>query len=616
VDPTAGTWLGTRLGSYRVDELIGRGGMGEVYRAFDLRLERPVALKLLTAALSDDERFRERMLRESRLAAGLDHPNVVPVYEAGEDAGRLFIAMRYVDGVDLKALLRQRGHLEPPRVVKLAAQVADALDAAHARGLVHRDVKPSNVLVDDPGGREHPYLADFGLTLSAGHRGPADGGLMGTIDYVAPEQVRGDDIDGRADQYALACLLFECLSGTLPFVRNSDLETVFAHLEEPPPAASERRADLPPGLDPVLARGMSKEPSDRYDSCADLVAATGAALGLDRGQRRSRRPLAIALAAVALLAGGLVASLLTGTDSSADDHAGAAVRIDASTGEITARHDLSGAPNAIATGAGNVWIGSYEDGQLWRITRGGSIAAVGSPVGDPRDIAYAEGRMYVAGDGPKPTEGSVVSYDAATGSQEDGIELMACSLTSGAREGLWSSGCPDTQRLEQGPQGLRVAKIVPLSFQEPLTAGNLRQCQCDMAAAGGAVWSLGDAADPRVWKLDATRARVVGEVRMPFAIGRGVAAAGDSVWVAGPLDDVVARLDARTLKVKDTIDVGRAPTTLAARGDEVWVGNWLDRTLMRIDAGTGRVNRTIELSGRPADLAFGPGGLWVAIDET
>ena len=182
MDSTAGTWLGTRLGSYRVDELIGRGGMGEVYRAFDLRLERPVALKLLTAALSDDERFRERMLRESRLAAGLDHPNVIPVYEAGEDAGRLFIAMRYVDGLDLKALLRREGHLDPARLVKLAMPVADALDAAHARGLVHRDVKPSNVLVDDPGGREHPYLADFGLTQSAAHRGPADGGLMGQAD--------------------------------------------------------------------------------------------------------------------------------------------------------------------------------------------------------------------------------------------------------------------------------------------------------------------------------------------------------------------------------------------------------------------------------------------------
>jgi len=240
---------------------------------------------------------------------------------------------------------------------------------------------------------------------------------------------------------------------------------------------------------------------------------------------------------------------------------------------------------------------------------------VGSPVGDPRDITYADGRMYVAGDGPKPTEGSVVAYDAATGSQEDGIELMACSMTSGVREGLWTSGCPNTEKLEQGPRGLRVSKTVSLPFQEPLTAANLRQCQCDMSAGGGAVWILGDAADRRLWKVDATRDEVVGEVRIPFAIGRGVAVADDSVWVAGPLDDVVARVDARTLKITDTVDVGRAPTALAARGNEVWVGNWLDRTLMRIDAGTGRVVRTIELSGRPNDLAFGPGGLWVATDE-
>ena len=614
MDPTAGTWLGTRLGSYRVDELIGRGGMGEVYRAFDLRLERPVALKLLTAALSDDERFRERMLRESRLAAGLDHPNVIPVYEAGEDSGRLFIAMRYVDGADLKAVLRRHGQLPPERLVRLVTPIADALDAAHARGLVHRDVKPSNVLVDDPGGRDHPYLADFGLTQSAAHRGPADGGLMGTIDYVAPEQVRGEQVDGRADQYALACLLFECLTGALPFQRGSDLETLFAHLEEPPPRASERGSDLPAELDEVLAKGMAKEPADRYETCAELVEAASTALGLETVHRRSRRSLAIAVGAAVLLAGALVASLLTGTDSTAEERAGAAVRIDPRSGEITARHDLNAAPNAIATGAGNVWIGSYEDGRLWRITRGGSTASLGSPVGDPRDLAYSDGRMYVAGDGPKPTEGNVVAYDAATGSQEDGIELMACSLTSGAREGLWTSGCPNTQRLEQGPRGLRVANTVELPFSEPLTAGNLRQCQCDMSAGGGAVWILGDAADRRVWKVDPERAKLLGAVRIPFAIGRGVAAADDAVWVAGPMDDVVARVDARTLRITDTIDVGRAPVALAARGDEVWVGNSLDRTLMRIDAGARRVNRTIELTGRPADLAFGPRGLWVAID--
>jgi hypothetical protein len=615
VDPTAGTWLGTRLASYRVDELIGRGGMGEVYRAFDLRLERPVALKLLAPALSGDERFRDRMLRESRLAAGLDHPNVVPVYEAGEEGGHLFIAMRYVDGVDLKALLRKHGHMDPARTVKVVMPVADALDTAHARGLVHRDVKPSNVLVDDPDGRAHPYLADFGLTLSAGHRGPADGGLMGTIDYIAPEQVRGDDIDGRADQYALSCLIFECLTGTLPYQHKSELETIFAHLEESPPAASSRRADLPREVDDVLTKGMAKEPSERYASCAELVEAVRTGLGLEDAHRRRLRSLVIAVGVAGLLAAGLAVSLLSGTDGTTEDHAGAAVRVDRSTGKIGARHGLSAAPNAIAAGAGNVWVGSYADGQLWRITRAGSVARVGGPVGDPRDIAFSDGRMYVAGDGPKPTEGSVVAYDAATGSQEDGIQLMACSMTSGAEEGLWTSGCPNTEKLEQGPRGLRVAKSLPLPFREPLTAGNLRQCQCDMAAGAGAVWIVGDAADRRVWKIDATRDKVVGEVTMPFAIGRGVAAAGDSAWVAGPLDDVVARIDARTLKVTDTIEVGRAPTALAARGDEVWVGNWLDRTLTRIDARSRRVVRTVELNGRPADLAIGSDGLWVAIDE-
>jgi serine/threonine protein kinase len=229
------------LSAYQVEELIGRGGMGEVYLARDPRLDRPVALKVLGADLAGDERFRERLLRESRLAAGLDHPNVVPIYEAGEAEGRLFIAMRYVDGTDLRALLRRHGALPPERALALAGQVAGALDAAHARGLVHRDVKPSNVLVDDPGGRDHCYLADFGLTQSASDRGPADGSLMGTLDYVAPEQIRGDPIDGRADQYAFACLLFECLTGSLPFRRDSEVATIFAHLEEPPPAASDHR---------------------------------------------------------------------------------------------------------------------------------------------------------------------------------------------------------------------------------------------------------------------------------------------------------------------------------------------------------------------------------------
>src|SRR5262245_60634942 len=222
---------GAEVGGYRVDELIGRGGMGEVYRARDERLGRNVALKILASKLAEDDAFRERLVRESRIAASLDHPNVVPVYDAGEQDGRLYLAMRFVNGTDLKALLRREGALAPERAVAVAAQVADALDAAHARGLVHRDVKPSNVLLDQQDGREHAYLADFGLTQAASDGRAPDGHLMGTLDYVAPEQICGDDVDGRADVYALGCLLFETLTGTLPFSGSSDVAVIYAHLE-------------------------------------------------------------------------------------------------------------------------------------------------------------------------------------------------------------------------------------------------------------------------------------------------------------------------------------------------------------------------------------------------
>jgi serine/threonine protein kinase len=288
---------GPEVAGYRIEELLGRGGMGEVHRAIDVRLGRPVALKLLAPSAAG-----EALLRESRLAAALDHPNVIPIYEAGERDGRLFIAMRYARGGDLKAQLTAwRGALDPARAIAIAAQVADALDAAHRRGLVHRDVKPSNVLLDQEDGREHCYLADFGLTQGPAERGPADGQLMGTIDYVAPEQIRGEPLDGRADQYGLACLLFECLTGTVPFERRSDVAAIFAHLEEAPPSASDRNAELPAAIDGVLARGMAKRPEERFESCAALIAAARDALGLTTAPRRSRR-LLVTAAAAALVA--------------------------------------------------------------------------------------------------------------------------------------------------------------------------------------------------------------------------------------------------------------------------------------------------------------------------
>ena len=292
---------GQTVAGYVVEDMLGRGGMGEVYRARDRRLERPVALKLLLRNLAEDAGFRDRMLRESRLAASLDHPNVVPIYEAGDADGRLFIAMRYVDGTDLKKLLRREGALEPARAIAIAVQVADALDAAHASGLVHRDVKPSNILLDQQGGREHAYLADFGLTQSASDRQPTDGSLMGSVDYVAPEQIRGDEIDGRADIYALGCLLFETLTGSLPFADPSEVAVLYAHLEDDPPVASERRPVLPQGLDDVLARAMAKRREDRQPTATALVAEAASALGLEP-RSHSRKWLVVLASCLAVAA--------------------------------------------------------------------------------------------------------------------------------------------------------------------------------------------------------------------------------------------------------------------------------------------------------------------------
>ena len=280
--------VGTELAGYRIESLLGWGGMSVVYLAEDLRLKRRVALKLLAASLAEDESFRDRFLRESELAASIDHPNIVPIYEAGTTEDILFIAMRYVEGRDLKERL-QRGRLDPADAIGILAQVASALDAAHARGLVHRDVKPSNVLLDTgarPDGSDHVYLADFGITKRVSEETGVgdDGHLLGTIDYVAPEQIAGEEIDGRADIYSLGCVLYECLVGQPPFRRDSDLAVVFAHLETEPPAPSAERPELPAALDAVIARALAKEPEQRYPSCREFARAA-LAVAVDEASR-------------------------------------------------------------------------------------------------------------------------------------------------------------------------------------------------------------------------------------------------------------------------------------------------------------------------------------------
>jgi Protein kinase domain len=266
----------TVVAGYRIDGTLGEGGMGTVYRATQLSLERVVALKVLTAELSADPAFRERFRREGLLQAALDHPHIVTVYEAGEAEGRLFLAMRMVEGPTLKDLIVRR-QLDDRRALRLLTQVAEALDAAHVKGLIHRDVKPQNVLV---GAGDHAYLADFGLTKGHDDAGMTETGqFVGTIDYISPEQARGERATARSDVYALAAVLCECLTGQVPFVRATEERVLLAHLSEPPPRLSEVRADLPAAMDDVVARGMAKAPEDRPASADELMLEARRALG-------------------------------------------------------------------------------------------------------------------------------------------------------------------------------------------------------------------------------------------------------------------------------------------------------------------------------------------------
>jgi serine/threonine-protein kinase len=268
---------GSQLAGYVIEEQVGAGGMAVVFRARDGVLGRLAALKILSPALAADQEFRARFLRESRAVASVEEPHIIPVYGAGEVDGVLYIATKFVPGGDLADVLeRAGGALGPGRAVTFIEQVASALDAAHAAGLVHRDVKPGNVLVDVvPGRGEHAYLSDFGLSkrATAASGLTATGTFLGTPDYCAPEQIRGLPVDGRGDQYSLACMAFALLAGNVPFRRQESMATLFAHLNDPVPPLSRYRGDLPSATDTVLARGLAKEPRDRYGRCGEFAAA-------------------------------------------------------------------------------------------------------------------------------------------------------------------------------------------------------------------------------------------------------------------------------------------------------------------------------------------------------
>jgi serine/threonine protein kinase len=297
---------GDAVAGWVVERVLGCGGMGTVYLARHPRLPRTDVLKVVNPALARRPEFRARFLREAESICALDHPNVVAVYDRGEDAGRLYIAMQYVRGGDLRGLLTREGRLPPERALALAGQVGGALDAAHRAGLVHRDVKPENVLLSErptPETPDHAYLADFGITRyeAAGATLTDAGAVLGSPHYTAPEQVLGQRLDGRADVYSLGCLLFELLTGRVPYPRDGAMAALFAHVSENPPLLTSIRPDLPAGLDAVLARALAKAPGDRFDRCRDFIAAAEQAdFGLRPGpELADRAPASVGPATLA-----------------------------------------------------------------------------------------------------------------------------------------------------------------------------------------------------------------------------------------------------------------------------------------------------------------------------
>jgi tRNA A-37 threonylcarbamoyl transferase component Bud32 len=590
--------IGTVLAGYRVEERIGRGGMSVVYRADHLRLKRNVALKLLAPELAEDESFRERFLRESELAASLDHPNVVPIYDAGEAEGLLFIAMRYVEGTDLKALLRKEGVLSPERAIGFAGQLAGALDAAHERSLVHRDVKPSNVLLAGRAGKEHCYLSDFGLSTSASDRNvPADARhMVGTIDYVSPEQIRGDEVSGAADVYSLACLLYECLTGRVPFEGKTDVAVVFAHLEESPP-----NAGLADELDAVLERGMAKDPERRWETAGALAAGARAALGQAPGKQPreawvKRRLLPIGAAAgVAAAAVAIAVTGLSGGGGTGIAQADSLVRIDPHGGGIAGAAALGGRPTAVTVCAGNVWVTSSEGTVSEVDPSSESVRRI--PVrGRPGDVANVGDLVAVVSGSPR----AVTMVDAEFGTPAAPVSLPGRPSSTGTAvafgRDVWiaNPGARELARLE--PPYTNVADTVRLGGRPSL-----------VAAGENALWAAGDRT---LWRVDMSSGRAPRSSRLPF-VPAALAAGAGGVWLVDKAGHALVRVDPVKQTIVARIPVGRGPRAVAVGADSVWVADGTDATVSKVDPARNAVVQTVDVRSAPVDIAVGIGAVWV-----
>jgi serine/threonine-protein kinase len=621
--------VGTEVAGYRIEELIGRGGMGAVYLAEHVRLGRRVALKLLAPELAGNQKFRDRFLRESKIAASIDHPNIVPIYDADEADGVLFLAMRYVEGTDLRGLIVAEGRLDPIRTAAIAQQIGDALDVAHSRGLVHRDVKPANVLITprrDANGRDHAYLSDFGLTKRALSVSglTQTGQIVGTIDYVAPEQVKGDPVDGRADEYSMGCLIYQCLTGGVPFPRDIEVAVLWAHVQELPPSLA--KAGFGKQVDVVIGNALSKEPKDRYETCGELASAFSEAVGVARRpgrvrpvrpRRRRRRILAIAAVAVAMVTAFIAGLLVFGGGTTYIPGVNTVARIDASSGAFDEPIPVGRSPNGIAFSRGTAWVTNDDDQTVQEInpSKGETVGSATSTAGEhPTDITGAPDGVFIATGFATPSEVLSVNLNNSQVEQLCSVPSSSYYMAQGGGY-LWVAvgNTGDLLRLDPG-QCERPDKIhlsVQSSSPDP-----------EVVAAGG---------DPlQVWVGDGTASqvyRVSADTLEPktFGIGggapTGIAIGSSSIWVSVEGADEVVRLDPETGQTQSTIllsDFGcDGPKGIAIGADGVWVGCSTSGTMVLIDPkGAGSVVSMLDVHGSPdAVVADGDGNVWVTVTK-
>ena len=581
--------IGSELAGYRLDALIARGGMGVVYRATHLGLERPVALKVIARELADREGFRERFLRESRLAASLDHPAVVPIFDSREVDGELIVAMRLVAGGDLRKLIDRDGPLAPVQAVALLGQIGEALDAAHAAGIVHRDVKPHNVLVEG----ERAFLSDFGLAKALDESGALSGAsVVGTAQYMSPEQWQGQAVGPPADVYSLGCVLYEALTGVAPFVRK-DPDT------EP---------EMPAGLDAVIERAVAKDPAQRYPSAGALIAAArerqGAGLATTRVLSAGESPT-VAIDAAEAGAGGSRAGKLLWIGGGAIAIAAMVVLVLTLLGsggpDVSKPIAVGGAPLRIAAADEAIWVTSEPDGTLTRLD-----PESGEPVGAPlrlepgiSGVAVGAGSVWVS----DPPTGEVLRVDPQKGEVVDRIDV-------GGHPGPIAFGGGHVWVADEDGAGISAINAAGGAVYRrglvPHTAP-LR-----LAVGAGGLW-VSSATTGTVRRIDLSGVKP----GAPIAVGRGpagVTVAHGLVWVANSRSGTVSKVDPSThAVVGDPVEVGGRPGGIDSGTGLVWVASAAEDAVTRIDLESGeKVGAPVEVGSEPGAVAVGETAVWVA----